>query len=174
MIAYSLRILGIGVAHKLREPLGPYEPIVQRFRAWPWYCDQNLHINNAQYLTFMDYGRVAWLVRSGLAQRVFDGAHTALVASLGITYRREIRWFAPFELETRALGYEGRWLYVAQTFRQRGKLSARAVLRIGIKGPEGLVDFAQFWGEPSPPIDGDLRAFIEGADAQFHATLEEP
>lgn len=169
MISYALRILGIGLAHRTKPDTGPFDPIVQRFVAWPWYCDQNLHINNAHYLTFMDYGRVAWLVRCGFISLVTDPDHTAVVVGLGITYRREIRWFSSFELETRVVGVEGRWCYIAQTFRQDARVAARGVLRIGVKGPDGMIDFESIWDEPAPPIDDDLRAFVDGADAQLHA-----
>lgn len=168
MLTYSLRVLRIGLAQKRLPKTGPFDPIVQKFRAWPWYCDQNLHVNNAHYLTFMDYGRVAWLVRCGFIKLVTDGDHTAVVVGVGMTYRRELRWFSAFELETRVVGVEGRWCYVAQTFRQGGKVAARGVLRIGVKGPDGLIDFERLW-EGAPPIDDDLRSFIQGADGQLHA-----
>ncbi len=170
MIAYSLRVLRAGLAEKLKPSTTPFEPIVQTYRAWPWYCDQNLHINNAQYLTFMDYGRVSWLVRSGLIGRFLGPDNQALVAGLGMTYRREIRWFSEFQLETQAVAVEGRWLYVVQTFRQDGKVSARGVVRVAVRGRDGLQDLEKSFGEDPPRPDAEMRLFIEGADAQVRTT----
>lgn len=172
MLSYSLRVLSVGLRQRRKPPTRPFDPIVQTFRAWPWYCDQNLHINNAHYLTFMDYGRVAWLVRCGWISWITDRTHTAVVVGLSITYRREIRWFSEFELETRVVAVVGRWCYVAQTFRQGGRVAARALLRIGVKGPDGLVDFEQRWGRPDAPVDDEITAYIAAADAQLAACHE--
>lgn len=169
MLSYSLRAIGYGLHQKLQPETSPFTPIVQSFRAWPWYCDQNLHINNAQYLTFMDFGRISWLVRSGFLRR-FIGEDTAMVVGLGMTYRREIRWMTKFDLETQAVAVEGRWVYVAQTFRQNGKVMARGIVRVGVRGKSGLLDLEDVWSEKPPKPDADLRAFIAGADAQVHAT----
>ena len=166
MITYTIRLLVRGVRDRRRARLSVYDPVVQRHRAWPWYCDQNRHVNNAHYLSFMDYGRLEWLIRTGLFVPVVRGTETALVAGLGMTYRREIRWWSVFELRTQALAVEGRWIYLEQVFSQAGRDVAKGLVRVGFRDLEGLVDL-QSRLPRSPPVQPSLRRWIDGADAQL-------
>lgn len=164
MISYITRVVAKGLVHSRRPRTEISTPLRQRYRAWPWYCDQNLHINNAHYLTFMDYGRVVWFVRSGVLQRARRDGLRPMVAALSITYRRELRWFARFELETECVGVEGRWIYIVQQFHQRGKIAARALVRMGVSGPDGLIDAADWLGADVPELPLDVREWSTAAD----------
>lgn len=164
MISYVVRIVGRGLLHARKARTAITDPLQQRYRAWPWYCDQNLHVNNAHYLTFMDYGRVVWFVRSGVLARARRDGLRPMVAALAITYRREIRWFASFELTTRAVGVDGRWIYIVQEFWRGEKVAARALVRMGVSGPDGLVDVAEWLGTEPPDLPDDVRAWATAAD----------
>lgn len=169
MVSYVLQILTRGYFESRKGPVGVFDKLTQSYRAWPRYCDQNLHVNNAHYLTFMDYGRVIWFVRSGVWDRVRSDDYRALVAGLGITYRREIRWFTKFQLETQVVGVEGRWIYLVQEFVQNGKVAARATLRVGISGPDGLVDAQEWLGAEDAVLPDDVRAWAIAGDAAASA-----
>ena len=164
MIPYTLRIFAVGLRNRLGPRIPPFDPVLQRFRAWPWYCDQNLHINNAQYLTVMDFGRVAWLMRTGMWDALSARSAVAPAAGINITYRREIRWFSRFELETKVAGTDGRWLFLEQTFRQRGRVGARALVRVGFRSPNGLLAVADVLGAEQQPTP-EVAAWIRSVDA---------
>ncbi len=165
MVSYISQLFARGFLGSRKGPSGVFEKLTQTYRAWPRYCDQNLHVNNAHYLTFMDYGRVTWFVRSGVWDRIRSDGYRALVAGLGITYRREIRWFSKFELETQVVGVQGRWVYLVQEFVQSGKVAARATLRVGITGPDGLIDAQQWLGADEPILPSDVEAWAASGDA---------
>ena len=169
MISYITRVFSRGLLHATKPPTELSEPLVQSYRAWPWYCDQNLHLNNAHYLTFMDYGRVIWFVRSKFFHKSRAAEYRPLVAGLGITYRREIRWFSRFDLHTQAVGVDGRWVYIVQEFRQRGRVAARATVRMGVSGPDGLVDVAEWLGTDPPVLPDDVVAWATSADVSAAA-----
>jgi acyl-CoA thioesterase FadM len=166
MLSYSVRAFTAGLRAATSDHVDPYAPVVQRFVAWPWYCDQNLHINNAQYLTFMDFGRIAWLVRIGL-WRTLGADRRALVAGLGMTYRREIRAMQPFELHTQVAAGDDRWAYVVQSFMVDGGQAARGIVRMCFRGPDGLIPVGALLGAPPPPPTDEVRAWSEGVDAAY-------
>jgi hypothetical protein len=64
MIRYVSRISAIAIRHSFGPAIALSQPDEAAFRAWPQYCDQNVHLNNAHYLTFMDYGRIRWMART--------------------------------------------------------------------------------------------------------------
>jgi acyl-CoA thioesterase FadM len=47
----------------------PLESDILNLRVWPNDIDFNLHLNNARYLSVMDYGRIHMLARAGLLSR---------------------------------------------------------------------------------------------------------
>ena len=61
-----------------------------RLRVWPQDIDFNLHLNNARYLSFMDYGRIHLSAATGILTPVLKERWIPLVGSLSITYRRSL------------------------------------------------------------------------------------
>ena len=140
MILYTARVLAILAREGSQPRTQLCEPIEQELRAWPWYCDNNRHINNGQYLTLMDYGRTAWVARTRLHKRMLSGELHFVVGGLTITYRRPIDLLEPFRLRTQLVAMDDRWFYVEQVFlRQEGKVAARALLKgMARRGAEAL------------------------------------
>lgn len=166
MLSYTARAFAVGVRASRRPPIGPYDVVHQRHRAWPHVCDQNGHINNAQFLTFMDWGRIEWLVRTGLWSTLGKD-RVALVAGLGMTYLKEIRMFAAFDLRTQVVGSDARWMYVSQEFRLAADtpLAARGIVRVCVRGPSGIIAPADLFGVESPALPDDVAAWRDGEDA---------
>jgi acyl-CoA thioesterase FadM len=107
-----------------------------RFRVWPTDLDVSLHMNNGRYLSLMDLGRVDLLVRSGLFRAVRERGWLPVLSGAQVHFRRELRPFQPFDLETRLLGWDGVWFTMEQRFLTRAAdgrdvVAAMAVLRGG-------------------------------------------
>ncbi len=165
MIRYTTVLSRLAVDELRLGRLTFDQPHVRTFRAWTPYCDQNLHLNNAHYLTFMDYGRIAWFVRIGLLQQVVRDRIPLLLGGSTVTYRREIPHLAKFTLTTENAGFDDEWFYCQQTFRlMDGRVAARGLVRAAVrhdgerKPPRYLLDRAGIH-IASAPLSDEILAW---------------
>ena len=99
---------------------------VVRLRVWPQDIDFNFHLNNARYLSFMDYGRIHLMAATGILTPAIRHRWQPLVGSISITYRRSLGFLAPFDLSSRMLCWDEKWMYMEQVFRLNdGRLNDR-------------------------------------------------
>ena len=85
-------------------------------RVWPNDIDFNFHMNNARYLSAMDYGRMHLLARAGLLEPILRSRWQPLVGAVWVTYRRSLPAFARFTLTSRLVCWDERWFYIEQIF----------------------------------------------------------
>jgi acyl-CoA thioesterase FadM len=76
------------------------------FRVWPHDLDTSMHLNNGRYWTLMDLGRADLMIGSGLWRPVLREGWTPVVSAGQIRFRRELRPFQAFELQTRLLFWD--------------------------------------------------------------------
>jgi acyl-CoA thioesterase FadM len=101
--------------------------------------DINLHMNQSVYASVFELGRIDLTIRSGAwvkwrAQRVLP-----VVAEQRIVYRRELRFWAPYTVETRAISVEGR-LLVLQTHLVVGtKIHAMGEVKLIFTSRDGVL-----------------------------------
>lgn len=121
-----VRIPALAIRQHVRPlpPMGVLDVDRQRMRVWPNDIDLNLHLNNARYLSIMDYGRTHLLARMRLLEHIVRSRWTPLVGAVWMTYRRPLPVFAPFTLESRLVCWDERWFYIEQTFTGREGLVA--------------------------------------------------
>ncbi|MEE1657407.1 thioesterase family protein [Microvirga sp. CF3062] len=99
-----LRILHLIVASFVRPKLDPVRDVSRlTFRVWPHDLDTSLHMNNGRYWTLMDLGRTDIMIRSGLWRPILKHGWVPVVGAGQIRFRRELRPFRIFTLETRIL-----------------------------------------------------------------------
>lgn len=110
------------------------------FLVWPNDIDLNLHLNNARYLSYMDYGRMHLLARARLLLHILHSRWTPLVGAVWVTYRRPLPLFARFTLTSRLVCWDERWFYLEQTFTGRDGLCAVGWVKGVLRGPEGNLD----------------------------------
>jgi acyl-CoA thioesterase FadM len=103
--------------------IAPFDTDTLNLRVWPHDIDFNLHLNNARFLSVMDYGRVHLLARGGVLKPILKARWAPVVGAIWITYRRSLPLWARYQLATRLVGWDNRWFYMEQIF----------------TGPEGLV-----------------------------------
>lgn len=109
------------------------------FTVWPTDLDLLRHVNNGRYLTLMDLGRVVLLRDSGLWSRLRRLDAIALVGGIRVEYLRPLALFQRFELVTRVVSWDDKWVYLEQRFVRGDTLHARAVVRGLLRGPEGNI-----------------------------------
>lgn len=122
--------------HILRWLFIPKQSFLEEFKlnfiVMPLDIDFNLHLNNAKYLGFMDIGRMDATVRSGLFKAALKNKWQAVAASVNIVFRKEIPPFARFYLITKLISFDDKWFYVEQDFIHKGKLCAKAIVKVGM------------------------------------------
>jgi acyl-CoA thioesterase FadM len=136
-----LRIPALALRHGIRPlpRIGLLDEETLRLRVWPQDIDFNLHLNNARYLSFMDYSRVHFAAAAGMLTPAIRQRWAPLVGSISITYRRSLGLFAPFTLTTRTLCWDEKWFYMEQVFQSKDGLAAIAWAKWLFRGREGNI-----------------------------------
>ena len=148
-------------------PLPRIEPLVTdtlMLRVWPNDIDFNFHLNNARYLSVMDYGRIHLLARAGLLTPVVKARYAPVVGSVWITYRRSLPLWSRYTLSTRLACWDERWFYMEQIFTSAEGLIAAALVKGALLEksatvpPQRVMDFAHP-GIVSPPLSESIETF---------------
>jgi acyl-CoA thioesterase FadM len=155
---------------------------VLRFRAWPADLDVSLHVNNGRYLTLMDIGRLDLMVRSGLWRAVRRHRWTPIASNVLIRFRREIRLFQRFRIETRLVTWDATNVVIEQVFvleggERDGQIAARALFKGGIydRSKRAFVPISRLMeetgaSEEAPAPTPEVAAFL-AADDTLRARL---
>lgn len=109
--------------------VGIWDTVRTPFRVVPTDLDLLLHMNNGKYLTLMDLGRMDLMLRSRMWGEMTKRGWYPVVAGQTITYRRSLNPFQRFDLLTKVLGVDDRWIYMDQTFVVGETVHAHAVVR---------------------------------------------
>jgi acyl-CoA thioesterase FadM len=113
-----VRIPALAIRQHIR-PLAPLDILGEDtlcMRVWPQDIDLNLHMNNARYLSVMDYGRMHLLARTRLFEHIIRSRLRPLVGAVWMTYRRSLPLFSAFTLKSRLVCWDERWFYIEQVF----------------------------------------------------------
>lgn len=172
-----LRLLWLVVTARWRGPLSlPTDSSVLNFRVWPLDLDPTIHMNNGRYLTLMDLGRLDVMVRSGLWRAVLKNKWTPIASAVAIRYRRELRPFQAFRLETRLACWDETLVVMEQTFvidggARDGQVAARALFKGGIydRSEKAFVEIARLMAlvdvdARSPAPTAEVEAFLHADD----------
>lgn len=100
-----------------------------RLRTLPSDIDLNGHMNNGVYLSIFDLGRYDQMIRSGLWGPLRARGWYPVVASETISFRRSLKLWQRFELETRIVGFDEKAAIVEQRVVVDGEVYTRALIR---------------------------------------------
>ncbi len=168
-----LRMFWYAVAARFRPLLSlPTDASLLRFRVWPLDLDTSLHMNNGRYLTMMDLGRVDIMVGSGLWRAVLKHGWTPIASTITIRFRRELKLFQRFRIETRLLAWDKVSVIMEQTFvieggPRDGQIAAQALFKGGLydRKQKKFVEISRLMAEigvtaESPVPPPDVEAFL--------------
>jgi acyl-CoA thioesterase FadM len=141
------------------------------FRVLPNDCDVNLHMNNGRYLSFMDLGRVHLIVQIGLLPHILRNRWKPVLAAAEINFIRQLAPFRKFELVTRVVTWDEKYVYMEQLFESRGEICAHAFVKGLFLGPGGRVSNASVlatlgYDAPPPPMPDELRIWADLGSAK--------
>ncbi|MCI5077830.1 thioesterase family protein [Oricola sp.] len=137
------RLIQVLLTLKRRGPMSALDESRLTLRCWPNDLDTNLHMNNGRYLTVMDLGRFDLIMRTGLWPIMRERKWYPVVGSAKITFRRSLNAFDRFDLTTRILGWDEKWLYMEHRMERDGKLMAHGLIKGLFLGPDGKVPMDQ-------------------------------
>jgi len=149
-----------------------------RFRVMPWDCDLNLHLTNTRYPAWLDIARTDFFVRTGTVPLFIKSGWRSVLASQTLTFIREIKPFAPVDIESRVLHWDKKYFYMEHRFLVDGKLHASCLARIAVlhKGKlrslgSMLQAVADYYHEPeldnvAPPAPPEVLAKISLLNAK--------
>jgi|SRR5690606_6867494 len=161
----------------LPSRIGILDVSTVRFRVWPNDLDTNLHMNNGRYLTLMDLGRLDLLLRNGAAAIVLRNKWYPVLAGSLIRFRRPLNLFQTFEITTRIVTWDAKWVYLEQKMARRGEAVLHAWLKGVFVGPEGSVPITRLLErmevtEAPPPMPAELEAWIRAEAGMIRAGRE--
>ncbi|HET7025029.1 MAG TPA: thioesterase family protein [Gemmatimonadales bacterium] len=136
-------ILVVAAAVCRRSDLRPFDPSRLGLRVLPTDLDPNWHVNNGRYLTLMDLGRIDLVIRIGFLRVVFRHRWMPVLGGAVIRFQRPLALWQRYDLVTRFLGWDEKWMYFEQRFESAGKVYALAFVRALFRGRDGSVPSAE-------------------------------
>ncbi len=163
-----VRIPALAIRQHIRPlaRLGILEEDRVPMQVWPNDIDINFHLNNARYLSMMDYARTHLLARVGLLNHIVRSRWTPLVGAVWMTYRRSLPLFVRFTLTSRLVCWDERWFYMEQTFAREGELAAVGWVKGLLRTSAGNLDPQKVLegvapGAVSPPMPESIATWNE-------------
>lgn len=115
-----------------------------RMRVVPSDLDILGHMNNGVYLSYMDLGRMDLVMRAGAWDIFRERGWAPVAASETMSFRRSLKLWQRFELQTRIVGYDAKAAFMQQRFVVDGEIYAEGVVRGRfVKKTGGTVSMAE-------------------------------
>lgn len=115
-----------------------------RMTVMPNDIDFNGHVNNGRYLTLADIGRMDFVLRTGAGKAALAQRALPIVGDSLAKFRRDLKAFDRFDMQTRILGWDDRWTFMEHRFTRGGRVLGVVVIRGLFRGPEGPIAPADF------------------------------
>lgn len=119
------------------------EPLSTWHRAWPWDIDPWRDLNNGRILTLFDLGRIALAQRTGLNAALMKNRWGIVVAGNTTRYRKRITMLQRFEMRSRCIGWDKRFIYLEQSMWRGPECCNHILIRGAITSRDGIVPPAQ-------------------------------
>lgn len=152
-----------------RKPATGFDTTVVRMRVWPFDLDLNRHVTNGRYFSLADIGRMDFVLRTGAFRVALRHKAVPIVGDTWGKFRRELRLFEPFEIHTRLLGWDDKWVFMEHRFVSQRRVVGVVVMRGLFRSARGTVpplEFSREMGLPEapPPMPPWLRSWSESCD----------
>lgn len=160
-----LRVFFVRIAAFFRKHLKLLDSSVLTLWVLPNDLDIYFHMNNGRYLTVMDLGRFDLIVRSGLGEICKKNHLAPLVASVTVKYKRSLKLFQRYQLVSRIVCWDDKWVFIKQSFIHDGKCAATGYVKGLFRSPKGNVPTAQvlalmgMW-HASPPMPEAVKHWM--------------
>lgn len=156
-----LRLVWLIATARLRKRIELLDECRLDLRVWPTDLDVNLHLTNARYLSMMDLGRIELILQMGVFKTLLKRGWLPVVANANIQFKRQIKPFQRFQLITRIIGWDEKWIFLEQRFETEKGTAAIGVIKSLFRSKKGnipsseILKLAGFQGD-SPELPSDL------------------
>ncbi|PWY86604.1 hypothetical protein BO94DRAFT_575650 [Aspergillus sclerotioniger CBS 115572] len=109
----------ISITHGPHTPETLFYPVITTSRSPLLETDYNMHKSNATYFTDLDINRVhliASLFKNQLSLGFSGGELGIALGSTACVFKREIKPYQKYEIHSRVLGWDGKWLVFVSHF----------------------------------------------------------
>ena len=142
------------------------------FVVLPTDLDVLLHMNNGVYCSLMDLGRIDLLIRYGLAAKLSEKNWYPVIVSETIRFKRSLKLLDRFQIVTKTLGWDERYIYLEQKFLRKGQLYSMAIIKVQFLKKNGgtatPAEVVELIGEQSsPPLPKFVNAWTEAEREQI-------
>lgn len=170
------RLIFVFLFSRFRSKVDILDECVTPFRVCPTDLDVLMHMNNGVYLSLQDIARVDYMIRAQAFRKISAQGWYPVVASEMIRFRRSLALFQKFELKTRLISWDDRYLYLEHKFVRQGEIMALGMIRarfLSRKG--GLVspqEILQLLGRsnPAPEFPVYLKEWLAADQDHSKAT----
>jgi acyl-CoA thioesterase FadM len=108
-----------------------------QMRVLPTDLDLLWHVNNGVYLSLMDFGRWDMVFRNGIFDLTRKKGWYAVVAGESIKFRKALKLFDKFSLQTQTVGYDEKYFFIQQKFIFKGEVYAVGMVRVRFLSQKG-------------------------------------
>lgn len=135
-----IRMIKELIATRNADPLPITGTHVSQHICWPQDIDIWMELNNGRTLTLLDLGRIPLARRIGLIAVLRRKRWALTMAGVSVRYRRRIRTFERFEIRSRAVCWDERFVYIEQSmWKRNGECANHALYRAAVTDGDGIV-----------------------------------
>lgn len=125
-------------------PLGLTQTHISTHICWPWDLDFWMELNNGRAMTLYDLGRTMLAQRVGLIGTLRQNRWGMTVAGTTVRFRQRIRGFERFEMRSRAVAWDDKFIYLEQSmWKKNGTCASHVLLRTALTDDKGIVSPAR-------------------------------
>lgn len=134
-----VRLIKEFVVHRNAPELPTLGTHISHHRCWPQDIDMFMEMNNGRILTILDLGRFVLAKRVGLVAAMRRNSWALTVAGSSVMYRKRIRPFVKFRIESGAVGWDDKFFYIVQAIWIGDQCAAQALFRTALTDSNGIV-----------------------------------
>ncbi|KAI9041319.1 uncharacterized protein KD926_006895 [Aspergillus affinis] len=117
------RLIISPINHNHLHPTHLFLPAIHRTRSPVFECDYNIHKSNSTYFTDLDISRgnlSLLLFSQGLSFRPSRHYAVMILSGVQCVFRREIKPYQGYEVWSRVMSWDEKWVYIVSHFVERG------------------------------------------------------
>ncbi len=124
---------------RFRSRIGPLDESVVRFTVLPHDCDLNFHLNAGRYVSFMDVARIELIGRMRFIGPMLRRGWRPVAGGAVLRFRRSVLPFERFDIRSRVVGWDEKWIYVEHIVEKDGEFCAIGHMRTVIRSKQGTI-----------------------------------
>lgn len=125
-----LRLFWTLLTAKFKSKISLLEDFTSHHIVWPNDLDLLGHVNNGRYFTITDYVRIGCLIRAGIWKELRTRNIYPLMAGETAQFRKPVMPFQKYQIKTRTVGWDKKFLYVEHVFSSKKGIHAILLVKV--------------------------------------------